>query len=61
MSPIVLAWKAKKPLAKVKLDCFSPQVMICLGHRHQSEHSCANLQEVARPMQATSEVVKVTF
>ena len=34
--------------------------MVCLGHRHQSEHSCANLQEVARPMQATSEVVKVT-
>ena len=31
--------------------------MVCLGHRHQSEHSCALLEEVARPMAATKAVV----
>jgi len=32
-------------------------VMVCLGHRHQSEHSCALLEELVRPMAATKAAV----
>ena len=35
--------------------------MVCLGHRHQSEHACTLLREISKPMQATREVVKVNF
>ena len=38
--------------------CPHCEALVCLGHRHQEQHSCPRLEEKVRPMAGTREVVQ---